>query len=561
MAVDSMLTDGRSIPTNTVLVVDLCIIGSGPAGLAIAHELIGSGIEILLLERGDVTEQPAADLNSDLEFDSPHFPSPQPALHNQFGGMAAIWNCRLFDGVTPAARYLPLDPIDFETRYWVPHSGWPITFDQMAPYYDRPRMLCGIGPFDFHGPLPGTGRGPLSSPSGALLTRLDQLGPATAFTRRPLVELTKSDRVQVVTNATAVELTSPDGADDGMATTSVRTHGGLPFTIRSRFVVLAGGAIENARLLLNSTAQCPTGLGNHFDNVGRFFMDHPRVSLGRGSFSPEGPTRAMDLYNLHIVDGQVVLGKLKLSETVLRREELLNGNAEIIFSHYLPVPYYFSVPQRGGVRSAYIAFDSIRRRQGLAHVPRHLALATCHAIPIARYLTSRYLDRRARPKVLEWTGVVRGSFELYYQPEQAPNPGNRVSLGQRRDALGYRIARLDWRWSETDLLSIRRVRQIFASELRASGLGDLVKAEDDIIRGTMGNVAPVTAHHHLGTTRMHDDPRHGVVDRDCRLHGSSSVYVAGASVFPTGGYANPTLTVVALAVRLADELKRAMPTA
>ena len=202
----------------------------------------------------------------------------------------------------------------------------------------------------------------------------------------------------MVTNATAVELTSPDGADDGMATTSVRTHGGLPFTIRSRFVVLAGGAIENARLLLNSTAQCPTGLGNHFDNVGRFFMDHPRVSLGRGSFSPEGPTRAMDLYNPHIVDGQVVLGKLKLSETVLRREELLNGNAEIIFSHYLPVPYYFSVPQRGGVRSAYIAFDSIRRRQGLAHVPRHLALATCHAIPIARYLTSRYLGRRRPAK-------------------------------------------------------------------------------------------------------------------------------------------------------------------
>src|SRR5579863_9709302 len=98
MVVDSMLTDGRSIPTNTVLVVDLCIIGSGPAGLAIAHELIGSGTKILLLERGDVTEQPAADVTSDLEFESPHFPSPQLALHNQFGGMAAIWNSRLLDG-------------------------------------------------------------------------------------------------------------------------------------------------------------------------------------------------------------------------------------------------------------------------------------------------------------------------------------------------------------------------------------------------------------------------------------------------------------------------------
>ena len=148
---------------------------------------------------------------------------------------------------------------------------------------------------------------------------------------------------------------------------------------------------------------------------------------------------------------------------------------------------------------------------------------------------------------------------LNYQPEQAPNPENRVTLSQRRDALGYRITRLDWGWSEIDLLSIRRARQIFASELRASGLGDLVDAEEDDIPDGAAT-APVTAHHHLGTTRMHDDPRHGVVDRDCRLHGSSSVYVAGGSVFPTGSYANPTLTVVALAMRLADELKGAVST-
>jgi choline dehydrogenase-like flavoprotein len=552
--VDSVLTDGRSIPTNTVLVVDLCIIGSGPAGLTIAHELIDSGIQILLLERGDVTEQPAADLAPDLEFHSPDFPSVQKALHSQFGGMAGIWNTFLLDGVTPAAHYLPLDPVDFETRYWVPYSGWPITFDQMAPYYDRARVLCDIGSFDFNGPLPDTGRTRLSSPSGALVTRLDQLGPATAFTRRPLGELTTSDHVHVVTNATAVELTSADDADDGMATTSVRTLGGLPFTVRSRVVVVAGGAIENARLLLNSTAQCPTGLGNRFDNVGRFFMDHPRV-LCLGSFSPGGSTRAMDLYEPHLLDGQLLHGKLKLSETVLRREELLNGNAQVF-------PHYLSIPQWEGVRSARIAVDSIRRRQGWASVPKHLALASRHAISMARYAAIRRLNRPDawNQNSGKWTGMAARSFLLLYQPEQAPNPENRVTLGQRRDALGYRTARLDWQWSEIDLLSIRRARQVFASELRASGLGDLVEAEDDIILGAVGN-APETAHHHLGTTRMHDDPRQGVVDRDCRLHGSSSVYVAGGSVFPTGGYANPTLTVVALAMRLADQLKHAMPTA
>jgi choline dehydrogenase-like flavoprotein len=133
-----------------------------------------------------------------------------------------------------------------------------------------------------------------------------------------------------------------------------------------------------------------------------------------------------------------------------------------------------------------------------------------------------------------------------------------VTLGQRRDAFGYRIARLDWRWSEIDLHSIRRTRQIFASEFLAEGIAELADSDLDTLRGEGGQETPETAHHHLGTTRMHDDPRHGVVDRNCKLHDSSSVYVAGGSVFPTGGYANPTLTIVALAIRLADELKRSL---
>lgn len=256
----------------------------------------------------------------------------------------------------------------------------------------------------------------------------------------------------------------------------------------------------------------------------------------------------MDLYEPHIAGGQLLHGKLKLSENVLRREELLNGNAQIL-------PHYLSISQLKGVRSARIVADTIRRRQGLARLPRHLSIATRHAIPMARYsLIVRYLNRPEVPgsRSDKWTGVVARSFILNYQPEQAPNRGNRVTLGQRRDPLGYRIARLHWQWSEIDLLSIRHVQQIFASELRASGLHLLMKAEDDIISGAE------TAHHHLGTTRMHDHPAHGVVDRDCRLHGVSTVYVAGGSVFPTGGYANPTLTVVALAIRLADELKRAI---
>jgi len=549
-----VLTDGRTVPATAVFVVDLCIIGAGPAGLAITHELSGSGLKILLIERGDLAYPPASDLASDLDVESPHFRFPGGTLRNQFGGMAVAWKPLLPDG-SLGARYLPLDPIDFESRYWVPHSGWPVTFDQMVPYYDRARMLAGIDSFDFHGPLPETGPVPLSSPSGELVTRLDQFGPAAVFTGRPLAALISSDQVHVVTNAVAVELTSAEGTHDGMAATSVRTPGGDPFTIRSRAVVVAGGAIENARLLLNSTTQHSAGLGNQFDNVGRFFMDHPRVLLGRGSFLR---LDAMDLYRPHDLEGHVIEGKLKLSETVLRREELLNGNAYIVPNHR------FSTAQLHAARSGRMAINSIKYKRGLDRIQRDLAMVGRHAPSVAWLSLRGHMNRSEEPAVGSGraTGTVAKSFEVVYQPEQAPNRVNRVTLSGRRDALGYRIAHLFWRWSEIDLLSIRRVGQILASELRATGLAHLVQEEDDIFpQGEGAPRPPRTSHHLLGTTRMHDLPRHGVVDRTCRVHGSSSIYVAGGSVFTTSGYANPTLTVIALAIRLADELRRTMSSA
>jgi choline dehydrogenase-like flavoprotein len=550
---DHMLIDGGRLPIDTVLDADVCIIGSGPTGLTIAQELMECKFNVVVLERGPLEGIADDDLDTALEFESVDFPSPLKALHNEFAGMAAIWNVVLGDDVTPAARYLPLDPIDFEPRDWVPHSGWPITFEQMAPYYGRARKLCGVEQFDFHGPRIDTGRTPLLTTSGALVTRLEQLGPAAAFTDVARRKVNGSERVRVVTNAIAVEVVSANGSDDGMARTAVRGLDGLAFTVRSRVVILAAGAIENARLLLNSATESPSGLGNGFDNVGRFFMDHPRVSLGLGTLTPKGLTRVMDLYSPHDIGGELFYGKLKLSETLLRQEGILNGNVQIARK--------FSSGQLAGLRSASIAVNSIRHREGLTQLPKHLLVAAGHAVPVTRHLAILALTRPSTPgkTLLKWTTAAERSFELNYQPKQAPNPDNRVTLGERRDIFGHRIARLDWRWSEIDLRSIRRSREIFASEFLAEGIGELGEAQNDPFPGEGDQVTPETAHHHLGTTRMHRDPRLGVVNLDCKLHDSSSVYVAGGSVFPTGGNANPTLTIVALAIRLADELKRTLP--
>lgn len=545
-----MLIDGRSLPPNSALAADLCIVGAGPAGLALVRELRDSRIDIYVVERGGL-DSPTERV--DLEFESPDFSFAADVLPNQVGGMATTWNTLLLDGVTPAARYLPLDPIDFDERPWVPFSGWPISYDQLRPFYDRARTHCGLAPLDFQAPVVPRSAHPLTAPAGRLITTLDQLGGAQPIVSDPVRVLAASHHIHLLTHAAAVEFRSSECEEDHLASVLLRTKGGQ-LIVRSRLVVLAAGAIENARLLLNSSSGVRAGIGNETDNVGRFFMDHPRVLLGRGTLSASGSSKTMEMYSPHFLGEQVVEGRLKLPESILRSEQLLNGNAQI-FRHPL------SLASIEGVRAMREVARAIRRHRHLTTIPGHLSTALRRTIPLSRDLfNTRYNNltfglRRGRN---ERPDRAMTSFQVIYQPEQAPNPHNRVTLSSRRDAFGYPIARLAWRWSRVDLESIRRVRQIVASELRSSGLGTLRETDEDAtLQGDL-DTTPSTAHHHLGTTRMHELPRHGVVDRNCRVHGSASVYVAGGSVFTTGSYANPTLTVIALTIRLADELKRVL---
>jgi choline dehydrogenase-like flavoprotein len=141
-------------------------------------------------------------------------------------------------------------------------------------------------------------------------------------------------------------------------------------------------------------------------------------------------------------------------------------------------------------------------------------------------------------------------YSLYFRAEQAPDPSNRVALSDRRDALGIPETRLDWHIKPIDRESILAWLDVFAGDLRAKGYGHVIKQADDWQQGVVGGP------HHLGTTKMSAGARNGVVDEHCRVHSVDNLYVAGSSVFPTGGYANPTFTIVTLALRLADTLRK-----
>jgi choline dehydrogenase-like flavoprotein len=145
-------------------------------------------------------------------------------------------------------------------------------------------------------------------------------------------------------------------------------------------------------------------------------------------------------------------------------------------------------------------------------------------------------------------------FKLNHMTEQVPNPDSRIRLSGEKDRLGRNRIQLDWRLSGIDVRSIIRSQEIIDEQLRKAGLGQLqiTMQDESNTQGVQGGW------HHMGTTRMHADPKQGVVDTDCRVHGISNLYIAGPSVFPTCGYANPVLTIVALSIRLADKIKTLM---
>jgi choline dehydrogenase-like flavoprotein len=313
--------------------------------------------------------------------------------------------------------------------------------------------------------------------------------------------------------------------------------------------VLAAGGIENPRLLLLSRSARPEGIGNRHDLVGRFFMDHHNV---RSGFLVPASGRLLDaasLYDLRLVRGTPVMAKLRIAERVARAERLLNAAVRL-------------EPGRASNRIRAVGALRRARREGLTGGRQAAALARDVVADAPRLVLAglRTLAPRSRRGLYGWSELRAkrwrfDGFHVEIQVEHAPDPANRVLLGEDRDPLGLPRAAIRWRWSDVDLASLRRVQAILADECARAGIGRLELPPADAPPEV---TAPGGIHHHMGTTRMHPDERQGVVDADCRVHGVPNLFVAGSSVFPTGGYANPTLTIVALAIRLADHLKALM---
>jgi len=525
-----MFLDARGVKDGSELdPVDICIVGGGAAGITLALELRKSGGNIVVLESGSFTLEAATqNLYGGRNIGRDYF-SPKICRLRYLGGSTNHWGgmCR------------PLDEDVFREGDWIPHSGGPFSRGSIEEHYRRAQRVCKLGPYEYDAEYweKRLGVERWRFDPSVIETRIFQFRP-TRFGWEYRQELDRATNLRVFTYANVTEIRLAPGGGS-VSSLEVATLAGDRFSVRPRYTVLAAGGLENVRLLLQSNRQQGAGVGNAEGLVGRFFMEHLDVSRPGGRFHLSDRDTKRSFYAPTDVDGVDVRGTLSLNPKVAARERIAAFNAALAI-----VPAIGTAPGVASLRS-------IREALASGTLPDDLGVHVRNVIQDLDIVTRRTMLRLASRDLRKDPPI--GVIKVLNLIEQVPNPDSRVTLSDEKDALGQPRIEIDWRLTEIDKRTLRRANELLGAELGRLGLGRLRMEIPEPIDAWPTNVRG--AHHHIGTTRMHDNPRRGVVDRNARVHGLSNLFVAGSSIFPTGGYANPTLTIVALSLRLADHLR------
>lgn len=495
----SVFIDARTVPDGTTLTPDIAIIGGGPAGITLALALADTPLNVALFESGGMDFDAATQDLYAGQLTGVSYIALNGSRLRYLGGSTNHWGgwCR------------PLDAIDFEKRDWLAHSGWPITRKTLEPYFPRAQALVEAGPFIYDDEEKWTGalgQQTLALDKGGVYTSWFQFSKTrdsilpTHFGHRYVDDLRRLPRLSLYFHANVTGLgLAPDASH--LDHLDVATLSGHRFNVRPKYAVVATGAMENARLLLASNDVMSNGIGNTYDRVGRFFADHP---IPR------------DTATLVIFDG--ALADYYLNFT--------NANGAVVRATFAPREAF----QRAtGVLGS---LTTVEDRVKLDEVGTAAVQATAAALGV--------------------DASNAKAFSLGCGVELAPDPDRRLTLTSQRDGLGLPRLQLAMNFADSDFAHYRQTLKELGRQLLAARTGMIRLNRDQ--RADWLSVID-WGNHHMGTTRMSDDPKRGVVDANLAVFGVPNLFVAGSSSFPTYGASNPTLNLLALTLRLADHLK------
>ena len=528
-----MIDDLREFESGKTLSVDLCIVGAGAAGITLAKELLGSGLRVCLVESGGLSEED--ETQSIYQGESVGHPvTMDEGRYRVFGGSVTRWG----------GRCATFDPIDFEQRDWIHKSGWPIDLETLRPYYRRAQPLANF-------PEPWrSDEEDVSNSLGIKLPKFQTEGVQPfvwryspenyrqhfSWSRAYGHQLKADTNTRVILHA---NLAGFEGNTDGsnIEAITVLSLNDVSMTIKARAFALCCGGIENVRLLLNAPENIQRRV-NEFDNLGRYFAQHPRGCIATLKTRPEIARRLQHLFTTFYRRRgvQYEIG-FALSDDAQRKHRLVNASAAM----------YYHAPPDSPWKSGARLRNALETRTPYKGMMRDALNAVGGTGSVAVNLGRRLV--LGQPAILA-DPIITILVDL----EQDPNPDSRVTLSAQRDRLGMMRAKVDWKISEIERRTARLFNGYIAEELKRLGFGETDASPWLNSQSPIRDDELYGIYHHIGTTRMSKDPSDGVVNEDCRSHGIKNLYFAGCSVFPTGGHANPTFTIAALAIRLADHL-------
>jgi choline dehydrogenase-like flavoprotein len=516
---------------------DVCIVGAGPVGLALALRLEELGLSVILLEMGNSHGV------GPTEFENRRHAPPVATSRPGIGGASALWG----------GRCVAFDDQDFEVRQHVPFSGWPMRHEELAPFYPDALAFLKANSDDISLPADPCQRGPVITNALEKWSQSPDIGPIY------LDRLAAARRIRLVpARATRIILDTEGHKVQGLGVESENGKG----TISAGHYVLAGGGLENARLLLDSQRSHPHLFGGADGALGRFYQGHLTGYIAILHF--DRPQDASKFLFQKDDKGFVFRRRFQPSPATQVEEQLLNcvfwvdaisvadpvhgsGALSLIYLVLKTLGLYRRLSK--GLAPTARGPDHIR---GRAHW-RNILAEGFSSLKIAGPVLNM-LQRR----IDSWRMLFNptGRYLLRYHAEQVPNPESRVVLKSGERTGAQSALSVDYRVVDQDIVSVLKAHNILDDWLRRTGLGRLeyLHAAENRYNAVLNQA--FDGYHQIGLTRMAHSVADGVADADCRVFGVDNLYLGGSCLFPTGGHANPTLPAVALALRLAEHLAK-----